>query len=465
MEGWPIQNGDVRLFLEMKGDFVEAVCASYSGQDIEKAPKVTTSPGQSIAAHVHLPENGKMSDAISRVLNWQSVVSGIQIFDIDFDDYEIRYRAESDDEEDKIHVSSFSSPSQEALNFECDFEQIGRAFCVDRISDERIESTSHYRDARLALEAGRNIDAYNGMYLFLETRYCNGKTGTARQVEELLKSRAFLSSLNNAISEMPQGTRKCPKLAKVFDKSSTQKEQVKSIVELRGHLRHHSLKSPHRWDPNQQHEYRAAAIFLGAVVGHIVINESLSDIYSVPALKRFRELSVSSGNEIKLTVKCNRLEQKRWLSLDMSYPSTVVSSKLCLATVRNALQACDEDGQIADTVRISADASRTKLEVFSVELGVWAYSKERALKLNQATENIVCCQFERSSSGSVFYETFDIRIDIAILDIRAAWAILLRVLDRIEKIDPTTRIMRLKLFLNATSIPFVNYAVGAQVKN
>ena len=465
MEGWPIEVDGVSFFLEMENDRVTAVCACFTSVPISTAPTITPLTHGKIKAHIQVPNNDKIPEAISKILKWQTVVSGIQIFDIDFDDYEVRFSAENESEEDSIDIKSFSSPQLKAFNTECDFEQIGRAFCVDGISDRRIESTSHFRDGRLAFEAGRFIDSYNCMYLFLETRYCEGKTGTAQQVAKLSASDVFCESLAEAISEAPMETKECTKISTICDPNHDLQKKIKTIVELRGHLRHHSLKSPKRWDPNRQIEFREAAHFLGVVVGNIVISESISSIYSKRALEAFKKISQQSGNETEIRVQCHRLAKKPWLSLQLSYPTTVVSSKLCTTAIRTSLDRCERDGQIDDTVHLLATAEKTNLELFAADLGVWAFTEQATIALKQGGPNRMTCEFERWQSGRVRQDSFDVALEISELGIRAAWKMLLFVLARIEERDPTTRVMRLKLLLNDRKIPFLNYRVGAQVRN
>lgn len=103
------------------------------------------------------------------------------------------------------------------MNKCCDFEQIGRSFCVGSIDEFRIESTSHFREGRIAYEAGRYIDSYNQMFLFLETRYCDGKTKSAQQVDLLSKNTVFCNHLEQSILE-------------IKDKQITESEHLKKFI-------------------------------------------------------------------------------------------------------------------------------------------------------------------------------------------------------------------------------------------
>lgn len=397
-------------------------------------------------------------------MNWQAVVSGQQIVDLDYDNYELRFHAEKLSEESSIHIKSFRSNSGNVLNRECDFEQIGRAFCVSQISDDRIESTSHFREGRLAYGAGRYIDAYNNMYLFLETRFCDGKTGNERQTDLLLEQVELREAVENNAKvfskQKPTGTRAFSH----FKLNDTTRDKIRALVLLRGKLRHHSLKSPQRWDPNKQNEYEAAARFLGAVVGDIVIKESLDDIYGPAALHSFREISVATGHETKIKVNTHRLNREPMLALDMSYPTTVVSSKLCLSSLRSAVEACEKEGQLGDTVRLQASSSRSELELFSLDFDVWAYTQDRAIETKDQIGS-VRCGFEHYQAGLIARHEFSIPVSGSKLSIPDVWKLLQQCFDHIEETDPTTRILSLKLYLRDGDKAFVAYRVGAQVNN
>ena len=332
------------------------------------------------------------------------------------------------------------------------------------MDDHRIESTSHYREGRLALEAERFVDAYNNFFLFLETRYCDGKTGNATQTGLLLNTQSFCESLRNIIDEEARRQKaKSEHVLSLLDANVDIKEKVKSIVALRGSLRHHSLKRPGRWNPNKQRKYEESARFLGAVVAHIVIAESLTDIYGPEALQKFREISITTGFETKIQVHCRRLEPKRYLSLDMSYPTTVISSQICLATFRNALSECEKSGQLADTIIVEAAHGKSGLELFVAELHIWAFTETRSFPIEE--DSPLDCVFEHLSSGTVRKDQFSIPIKKGDFGITYAWELLKFCFDRIERIDPTTRVLSMKLVQNGTNKPILKYQVGAQVKH
>ncbi|MEZ5716686.1 MAG: hypothetical protein R3D85_17005 [Paracoccaceae bacterium] len=452
------------FFLEREGNVLKRVCLSFYGVNIEHAPNFTAPSDANGRASLKTSDGGHAALARKKVMNWQAIVSGLQIVDLDYDNFEIRFHAESTDEESCIHLKSIKSIYDQALNSSCDFEQLGRAFCADAIPDHRIESTSHYREGRLAFEAGRYVDAYNNMFLFLETRYCDGKTKTAQQVELLSQHPELCSCIEkNAIELTKANQSHKNENLDLFNSCANVRDKIKALVLLRGKLRHHSLKSTNRWDPNQQDKHKGEARFLVAVVHDIVIKESLEEIYAPTALEEFRKQSVGSGNEISIKLTTLRVKNEPALELNMSYPTTVVSSLLCVNTVRHAMAACERDGQLADTARFEAVHSGRDLELFIIDFDVWAYTAKREIETNKPIE-FVRCSFERFHTDLITRHQFSIPCKGSRLSILDVWKLLKRSFDHIEYRDPTTRIMSLKLFINNGTKSIVSYRVGALVR-
>jgi hypothetical protein len=461
MEGWPLTRDNMTFILEREGKVLKRVCLSFSGVDIEYAPSFTAPSDASGKASLKTSDGGYTALARKRIMNWQAIVSGVQIVDLDYDNFEMRFRAESADEEARIHLKSIKSSYDQALNSSCDFEQIGRAFCADPISDHRIESTSHYREGRLAFEAGRYVDAYNNMFLFLETRYCDGKTKTAQQVELLSQNPKLCSCIEKNAAELTKANQahKDENLD-LFNSCANVRDKIKELVLLRGRLRHHSLKSPNRWDPNQQDKHKGEARFLVSVVHDIVIEESLGEIYAPAALEEFKKQSVSSGNEISVKLTTHRVKNEPALELNMTYPTTVVSSLLCVNMVMRAMEECEKVGQLADTVRFEAVHSGRDLELFTIDFDVWAYTAKGEIEVNQPIE-LVRCSFERFRADLITKHQFSIPFHSNRVSILEVWKLLKLCFDHIEQRDPSTRIMSLKLFINDGTKSIVSYRVGA----
>ena len=198
-------------------------------------------------------------------------------------------------------------------------------------------------------------------------------------------------------------------------------------------------------------------------MANIVIAESVADIYSSDAMKKFRDISVTTGFESKIQVHCRRLEPERYLSLDISYPTTVISSQICLTTLRNALSQCEKSGQLADTIIIEAAHGVSGLELFIAELHIWAFTEARSFSMENG--DAIDCIFEHFRAGIVMKDQFSIPVKEGVFNISAAWQMIKFCFDRIEKIDPTTRVLSLKLIQKKIKRTILKYQVGAQVKH
>src|SRR5712692_8549690 len=65
---------------------------------------------------------------------------------------------------------------------------------------------------------------------------------------------------------------------------------VKEIVELRGHLRHHSLGNPRRWDPDKQEDYEPEARFLAQVVHSLIWPMTTGKLWEPSLMKEYVRL-------------------------------------------------------------------------------------------------------------------------------------------------------------------------------
>src|SRR3546814_17849350 len=107
MEGWPIEMGDMTYFLEREGNVLKRVCVAFSGVGIEHAPSFKSANDEREVPHVEI--SGGIYSVLARknIMNWQAVLSGPQIVDLDYDNYELRIHEENIGEENRINVKSF----------------------------------------------------------------------------------------------------------------------------------------------------------------------------------------------------------------------------------------------------------------------------------------------------------------------------------------------------------------------
>src|SRR3546814_6974979 len=110
------------------------------------------------------------------------------------------------------------------------------------------------------------------------------------------------------------------------------------------------------------------------------------------------------------------------------WSSDVCSSDL----VRNAIQACEKEGQLTDTVRFEATHSQTGLELFSLEFDVWAYTQTRLIETEKPIES-VRCSFEHFRAGIIMRPEFSIPVHGHKLGILDVWTLLRFSFDQIGR--------------------------------
>jgi hypothetical protein len=91
MEGWPIQLDNVTFTLERQNNVLKRVCLSFSKLGIEHAPSVNVDGFAGVDANIRITGGQFAELARIRLMNWQAIMSGLQIVDFDFDNYELRY--------------------------------------------------------------------------------------------------------------------------------------------------------------------------------------------------------------------------------------------------------------------------------------------------------------------------------------------------------------------------------------
>lgn len=95
MESWPIKIDDVIFTLERKDNIVQKVCISFPNIAIENAPQILRPAKKPGIPQINMRGDRFVKIALKKILNWQAVVISQQLFDLDFDSYEMRFIAEN----------------------------------------------------------------------------------------------------------------------------------------------------------------------------------------------------------------------------------------------------------------------------------------------------------------------------------------------------------------------------------
>ena len=91
-----------------------------------------------------------------------------------------------------------------------------------------------------------------------------------------------------------------------------------------------------------------------------------------------------------------------------------------------------------------------------------SYTEFRSLKLKGSQGSIIC-RFEHLDSSAVIKHEFEMLFQFEAVNISSAWNSLKFCIDRIQRINPTTRVLTLKLFVGDGERLILTYRTGAQV--
>jgi hypothetical protein len=369
---WPIQVGEKTYMLVTNDDFVTAVGVRFSQLPVGLSPELKYTDEGPVRAHLKLNVGSYVLMAEHDLRAWQSLLQAYAPLDIDFDNPKEEYEAESDAERQEIKVHNFSRSKKERIWHAGEFGILARAFLAIDTGRPLIEVMALFRDASKASRAGRAIDAYNGYYLFIETQCCRGRTGTQQATNELLNNREFMTALSKVAEDaLRDKDLRHVRFKSLVSWAADPLPLVREIVELRGHLRHHSLGSQHRWDPDRQDQYEREARFLSLVAFQIAFPRTTGKLFEEPLLKQFSELAEARHMTITVHVKLTVREDSvlHDISLNMTFPQPRPDVQLAKAVLAKALEMLEEKSPAAELFAIRAWQKANGAELFRYDVG------------------------------------------------------------------------------------------------
>ncbi len=375
---FPITSDNRSYFIQTKDDVAVAVCVIWSGLPVAFAQTIESHETGEIKATIH----GNQSDQYVHLAEydlraWQSLLCSYILIDIDFDNPTSTFSAENADEVDKIHVTSASTNRyQPRTRGKEAFETFGRAFLAIEQGKTHIEIMSHYREAMLALEVGRSIDAYNSFFLFLESQFCKGQSGTKQVVTLLSKQVDFTEALKEVCRDHKPNNHLYPIRFKSIGKVAIElKPLITEIVELRGALRHHSLGNPNRWNPNKQEDYSVEASFLGSVCFSVAFPKTTHLTWNQPYLEQFSSQAKQEKHivEVMVTITVRIGETAEEKRFNMTFPQIGLDAHLATAVLQKVIEVVDKELPGSELFAIRAIHKTRGTELFRYDVGPTLY--------------------------------------------------------------------------------------------
>jgi hypothetical protein len=187
-----------------------------------------------------------------------------------------------------------------------------------------------------------------------------------------MKSQAFMTALKDVVAERKNTTKLSVEpfeSLKVWDNEP--RRLVKEIILLRGSLRHHSLNSPLRWDPDKQESYQPQAQFLALLANQIAFPMTTSKLWEPSLLQQFTALAekmhMTTVVHVRMTIREN--EHVNDVAVDMTFPQPGPDAELAKAVLKNALEILDQKSPGAELFAIRATIKSKGTELFRYDVG------------------------------------------------------------------------------------------------
>lgn len=366
---WPVKLSDRSFFIERKDGLATHVSVTYRNLPVDQAPRISAEPNKDTSIRFQ----GNRSLIAERDLrSWQSILAPYLPIDIDFLSPFETFEGENDEERAAIQISSFEHGPYEPAGTPHDFSVLGRAFLAIEIGEPYIEPTAFYLQAIQDKKAERSIDSYNNLYLMLESMY-NIPSKTKAAVESILDNQTIVASIDKTLaSGAGVDLNLTSSRLSGFESWNSDKSQlVKSIVELRGFLRHHSGANPRRWNPLEQGKYKGEAAFLAYVCQQIMfpltLDRTWDNQYAEEFIRQAKELRQMIDIALVLSIKEG--DRVREVGLNMSFPESEPTPMLAQTSLSRALDEFEKRSPGAELYGIRARIKPNGPELFRYDLG------------------------------------------------------------------------------------------------
>ncbi|WP_236176036.1 hypothetical protein [Pseudomonas pseudonitroreducens] len=317
----PIQNGILRA-IEINGE-VNAFEITIKNQPIAYAMQFTPAQDEQMATITNTdpllaPIQNQLNSAMSFLHCYFSV-------DLKVNDYEVRYEAETSDEEGKIPVTTMKTEQHEPP-LPLPFDMLTRAImAAENSSGPQFEATLT-SSARASIAEGRYIDSFRYSFLLIESVYGGGQFKTAALKNTLKENQTFRDIVKLAIDDrIKPHKHKTSDTETLLSKNPSIDSVIDHLVEKRGFYFHGNIKRQNSWKPNDQAEAESLANLTGGIA-QLLSHEAATPMFNEIYGERHFENAKSAGAIIVFEVKFKYKNPEEGFSrdhiLNMSVPGT-----------------------------------------------------------------------------------------------------------------------------------------------
>lgn len=322
----PIQNGSFRA-IEIEGK-VDAFEITIKNQPVAYAMQFIPAYDENMATITHTdpllaPIQNQLNAAMSFLHCYFSV-------DLKVDDYEVRYEAETPDEEGKIPIPMMKTEQHEPP-LPLPFDMLTRAImAAESSSGPQFEATLT-SSARASIAEGRHIDSFRYSFLLIESIYGGGQFKTAALKSTLKENHSFREIVRLAISDRVKPHKnKTSDTEALLSQNSSIDSVIDHLVDKRGFYFHGNIKRKNSWKPSNQTEAESLAnlaVGIAQLISHEAATPMFDDAYGKRHFKNAKIAGAIIVFEIKFKYKNPEESFSRDHVLEISVPGTKPTSQ------------------------------------------------------------------------------------------------------------------------------------------
>jgi len=301
-----LETGDY-WFVTRQPGVIEKLVVELRVEDPTDWPRVEESDAPNVRAHIHVPDH-YVAPVFEQVARLEGYLSFFGLQKIHSETALFEWMPETDEEQrsltlTRLQVGRFTRKDEELPIVP--FDVLARALVAAQTPHVHEIPLVFYRKAFGAFKEDRYIEAIYDYFFMLESAFGAGKFRKKDLAKAFLASNELTSAIGEILrSPGPAVTGRAETRERFTAKHSgmTTAAYVTSVVDLRGHLHHHSVSRHGVWHPDKQREFELEAAVLADVCFVIASKWRDEQVFSPETAEqakrgKFRKATAQSGSD------------------------------------------------------------------------------------------------------------------------------------------------------------------------
>lgn len=366
---WPIKILGGKLNFLKDGNKAHAIEIVMAGQPTSQAPKIIQSPDAPIKTTI---VGGSDLFPILKI-QLESAFSYLKCYfdvDLQMDEVETEYFAETEPEKSEIDIHSFTTGMAERpLPLTYDF--FTRAIMAAETNAGPSFEATLVAASREALFAKRYIDSFRYSFLLIESLYGGGKFKTDQLVTAFSGNTAFVGIIKAALNQQTKPKRLKNSDTETLLASKPPPEAVIAhLVEKRGFYFHGNVKRKDAWRPDEQERAEALAL-LALDVALLISQEAAAEMFDEKYAERhfLNAKEVGAIMTMKVDFQFREPEDKfdRNHAMTINVPGTKVTALMARYVAQQFLTQFEHGAPVAALKSASCVVKDTGQKVFEMK--------------------------------------------------------------------------------------------------